>query len=258
MNIRKMSAIGVRFLAPARRGGSMRRGLGILLGAAMALGALGGMRMADAHECGDVNDPSTCEDTAVAPNWRDGYVPLFGLADRDDDQERREAQRWRDEYGCDAQHCVWVKQNSSVDGGAPTAVHAGTAADHSMFEVAHQSEDHREGTESNHDAHGGAIYADVCASSEEDTSYEGQAGACQDPSDTQVGVTLVDHNPCSTVLPYVSCTDEYHVVRPLDTDYTQQQLQNTASDTQAIADDPRGYLCGHHYPDGDDCVVPAP
>src|SRR5688572_21400750 len=158
----------------------------------MGLGMIVGPSGVSAHECADrptrpgAKAPVTneCEDTAVAPNWRDPYVPLFSLPDHEDEDQRRDAQRWRDEWGCDTQHCVWVKDNTSVDGGQPAGVHAGTAADHSMFEVAHQSEDHGS-AESNHDAHGGAIYLDVCLASEAGTSYEGQAGACTGPEDTQ-------------------------------------------------------------------------
>jgi hypothetical protein len=192
-----------------------------------------------------------CRDTPVAPNWRDPYVPVFGLEDHEDEEERRQAQRWRDEWGCDTQHCVWVKTNSSIDDGNPNAAHAGTAADHSMFEVAHESEDHGH-TEGNHDAHGGAVFVDVCLGSEEGTSYEGQAGSCRGPEDTQVGVVLMDHNPCGLILPYVACTDEYKILRPLDQEYNQRQIERIPDGIQLIADDPPRYLCGHH-PSGESC-----
>ena len=54
------------------------------------------------------------------------------------------------------------------------------------------------------------------------------------------------------------CTDEYKVVRPLDTEYTQAQMANTQEDTQAILDDPYLWLCGYEQYGGDECVVPQP
>ena len=104
-----------------------------------------------------------------------------------------------------------------------------------------------------HDAHGGATYVDVCLVENPESKY------CDDgPTDTQVGVTIMDHNSCGTVIPIVACTDEYKVVRPLDTEYTQAQMANSERDAQAIADDPYLWLCGYQEFGGDECVVPQP
>ncbi len=215
-----------------------------------------GVSVADAHQCETVDGEEHCDDTDMAPNWRDPYVPLFTLEDHEDEEQRRDAQRWRDEWGCKNQHCAWLHNDTSIqDDGKPGGVHGGTAADHSMFEVAHDSEDHGD-SESNHDAHGGAIYFDICLGSDEGTSYEGQAGECRSMEDSQVGVTLVDHNACGTVVPYVSCTDEYHIVRPLDAEYTDRQMENTQRDAAYMAEDPERYACGYG-PGSEDCPVKA-
>lgn len=243
---------------------------GAVIGATFILGGA-----ASAHECGyDPENPEACRDTPVMPNWRGTYIPLFELEDREDEQQRYDAQRWRDE--CDkgdetapagqgyesSQQCAWYYGGSSgfpgEDGGlAPNELHAGFAATHCfLFEFAHQCEDHNPNPdtaseEGIHDAHGGAIYVDVCLQPNPESKY------CNDGmSDTQVGVTIMDHNPCGTVVPIVACTDEYHVVRPLDSEYTQAQMDNSAESTQAILDDPYTYLCG--YEQYGDCVIPQP
>jgi hypothetical protein len=208
---------------------------------------------AAAHEC--TTDPDTgeetCGPTPVYPNWRPQYVPLFGANDTRCETEeckenRRDQQRWRDENGCENQYCSWNDVNTSVDDGSPMSVHAGMAADHSMFEAAHSSEGH--GTdEGNHDTHGGSVFADICVGSDAGTSYEGHSGACEDPSDTQIGANIIDHNPCGVPPPTlpVPCFDEYHVVRPLDSAYTMEQMEESQEQIGQILDDPGTYLCGY-------------
>jgi hypothetical protein len=204
-----------------------------------------------------------CKETPVVPNWRDNYIPLFDLEDRDDPNQRYEAQRWRDE--CEhhdqefAQQCAWYYGGTSLfpnedgSGNAPNELHAGVAATHCfLFEFAHQCEGHDEGLgESVHDAHGGAIYVDVCLEKNAESKYcrEGLA-------DTQVGVTILDHFPCGAPIPIAYCIDEYHVVRPFDSAYTQSQMENSGTATQAIVDDPHTYLCGFG-PGAEDCIAPA-
>lgn len=227
----------------------MRKRLAIVLAALTGLGILGLIpQAADAHTC----DPNTgeCEETPVIENWRGQYVPVFGLEDREDEQQRYDAQRWRDE--CDnQQQCAWVEGGNSATGGSPNELHVGYAASHCFLgEAAHQCEDHtgsgdpnnpREGV---HDAHGGAVYADVCLAQNNDPTTNKW---CDDGvEDTQVGVTIMDHNGCGTVVPIVACTDEYHVVRPADQAYTEAQMANTQEETAAIAGDPASYLCGTH------------
>jgi len=233
----------------------MRKRLAIVLAALTGLGILGLVpRAAEAHTC----DPNTgeCEDTPVMDNWRDQqYVPVFGLEDNQDEQQRYDAQRWRDE--CDGQqNCAWAYGGTSAfadeDGNrSPNEAHAGFAASHCFLgEAAHQCEDHtgsgdpdnpREGV---HDAHGGALYVDICLAQNNDPSTNKW---CDDGvEDTQVGVTIMDHNPCGLVVPIAACTDEYHVVRPADQAYTDAQMEDTAAAPGEIAGDPASYICGDH------------
>jgi len=203
-----------------------------------------------------------CKPTPVQPNWRDNYIPLFDLEDRDDPNQRYEAQRWRDE--CEhhdrefAQQCAWYYGGTSFfpnrdnDEMAPNEAHAGFAATHCfLFEFAHQCEDHDESYgESVHDAHGGALYVDVCLTRNPESRYCRQGMA-----DTQAGVTIMDHFPCGAPVPIVNCIDEYHVIRPFDAEYTGRQMENSQRDTQEIFDDPHRYLCGFG-PGAEECVVP--
>lgn len=250
----------------------MRRRIVLLLTVVAVLGLIGGIRVASAHECKDNNpdDPRKCQDSKMVPNWRGNYIPLFepeGIRCETEEcqEKRRQEQRWRDEWGCDAQWCIWVKVQSDVEGDKPQSVHAGTAADHSMTEVAHESEGHQPVTpytaEGNHDTHGGSIYADICLGSDDNTSYQDQPGACSDPDDTQVGMNIVDHFPCGRIAPVYSCTDEYHVVRPLDPTYTQNQMTASVAEIQGIASDPDTWVCGYATsPQGPECrnTVPNP
>lgn len=236
----------------------------------VAAGLLAGLGTASAHECAP-GEPEPCHPTPVYPNWRPPYVPLFGVNDthcettdqgevteEECKENRHEAQRWRDEWGCDTQWCIWAKIQFSVDDDRkPQSVHAGTAADHSMTEGFHSSEGH--GTaEGNHDSHGGSIYADVCLASDAGTSYDGQAGACERPEDTQVGINIMDHNPCGVFIPIVACTDEYHVIRPLDLPYTMEQMEESGQQAGRLVT-PEGrddYVCGYQDP-GSDYPVPC-
>lgn len=247
-----------------------------MLAATVVMGTLLLGGSASAHECTD-SDPQTepnpeeCHETPVMPNWRGTYIPLFDIEDREDEAQRYDAQRWRDECSNgdpnspsyqSRQQCAWFYGGTSGfaddDGGlAPNEAHAGFAATHCfLFEFAHQCSDGHDGSvqgEGVHDAHGGALYVDVCLQPNPESKY------CNDGmKDTQVGVTIMDHNPCGTVVPIVACTDEYKVVRPLDTEYTQAQMANTQEDTQAILDDPYLWLCGYGQYGGDECVVPQP
>jgi hypothetical protein len=217
--------------------------------------------VATAEKAGKKKKP-VCKETPVQPNWRDNYIPLFDLQDRDDPRQRYEAQRWRDE--CEhhdrefAQQCAWYYGGTSFfpnrdnDEMSPNEAHAGFAATHCfLFEFAHQCEDHDESYgESVHDAHGGALYLDVCLTRNAESRYCQQGMA-----DTQVGLTIMDHFPCGAPVPIVNCIDEYHVVRPFDTEYTSAQFDNTQRDTQEVVDDPHRYLCGFG-PGAEDCMVP--
>ena len=204
-----------------------------------------------------------CKPTPVMPNWRDGFVPLFDLEDRDDPNQRYEAQRWRDE--CEhhdrewSQQCAWYYGGTSgfanEENGetAPNEAHVGFAATHCfLFEFAHQCEGHDESLgESVHDAHGGALYADVCLERNSESHY------CQlGLTDTQFGVTVMDHFPCGGPVPIYQCTDEYHVIRPFDTEYTQEQMADSQRDAQEIPADPHRYLCGFG-PGAEECMVPV-
>lgn len=182
-----------------------------------------------------------CGPTDVYPNWRDNFVPLFDLADRDDEQQKRDAQRWRDENGCENQFCIWANPSGSVDDPeGPATLHAGMAGEHALGEAAHSDENHSDTEFGNHDSHGGSIYADVCLGTDNGTSYEDNAGACEDMYDTQVGITVVDHLTCPA-----GCADEYHVIRPLDAEYTQEQANDSQRDIGEIAADPQRYICGY-------------
>lgn len=244
----------------------------LILVSILALFALGSAIVAHAHSCEE--DPGTgeerCEETPVMPNWRDGnYVPLFDI-DREDEQERYNAQRWRDECGGydgdgnyrSDQQCTWVRAGTSLfpnpDAGqgqpAPNEVHAGHAASHCfLFEFAHQCEDHLEpGREGSHDAHGGAAYVDVCLTANPESKY------CDDgPTDTQAGVTIMDHNACGVIVPIAACTDEYHLIRPLDTEFTTWQMEQSAAYIQRIVDDPELYLCGYREYRSGNPICPA-
>ncbi|HEX9712864.1 MAG TPA: hypothetical protein VGB52_10000 [Actinomycetota bacterium] len=232
----------------------------MLLLAVLAVTMLGFGR-AQAHECtydgeerGEGNQVE-CHESPAAPNWRDGnYVPLFDLEDRDDGEQRKDAQRWRDEcsyYREDGsyesnQNCAWVDAGNSTfprygeDG--PNEMHAGFAASHCfLFEFAHDCSDHdaRYG-ESVHDKHGGATYVDVCLASQHESKY------CDDGmTDTQVGLTIMDHNACGVIVPIVACIDEYHVIRPFDQAYTEEQMADSQEYIPRILEDPELYLCGY-------------
>lgn len=247
----------------------------ILFAVVFAVAALGFAGIAGAHECTyDGDQPETgneveCHESPAAPNWRDGnYVPLFDLENRDDPEQRKDAQRWREEcqgydeagnYHSD-QQCLWVRggtsffPNRDVFGNAPNELHVGFAASHCfLFEFAHQCEDHdaRRG-EGVHDKHGGAIYADVCATENAQSKY------CDDGmTDTQAGLTIMDHNPCGLIVPIVACIDEYHVIRPLDTEYTQDQMQDSQDYLPRIVEDPELYLCGYEQYRGGLPVCPG-
>ena len=182
-----------------------------------------------------------CGPTDVYPNWRDNVVPLFDLEDRDDEQQKRDAQRWRDENGCEKQFCIWANPSGSVDDEAgPGTLHAGMAGEHALGEAAHSDEGHTDDEFGNHDSHGGSIYADICLGTDAGTSYEDHAGACEDMYDSQVGIVVVDHLTCPA-----GCMDEYHVIRPTDPAFTQGQLADSQRDIGEIAADPQRYACGY-------------
>ena len=259
----------------------MRRKLAFLFVPALLAGLLVGIGSAQAHQCEQTkkNKPAECRDTEVYPDWRPNYVPLFDLPDRDGEdgeQQRYDAQRWRDECDDDdgdgveeqRQQCQWLYGGTSVqDHGTdgeeetiplpeelsglpapvaapplpiprPNELHAGYAANHCFLaEGAHDCDNH--GTENEfatHDSHGGAIYADVCLSTNPDSRL------CDDGmQDTQAGVTVVDHLPC----PF-GCFDEYHVVRPFDWEYTKDQMADSQAALETISGDPQGYVCGYN------------
>jgi hypothetical protein len=218
-----------------------------------------GIRSADAHQCPDpyAPDDPACHETAVYPDWRPNYVPLFDLSDRDGEageQQRYDAQRWRDECNNDGeyrQECAWFYGGQSAqsyegsDDGLPrpNEAHAGFAATHCFLaEGAHDCDAHGEESEfDTHDSHGGALYVDVCLTENPDSKY------CDDGlEDNQAGVTIVDHLDCPA-----GCFDEYHVVRPLDVAYTEEQTQDSVDAVGVIVDDPVAHLCG--YPDHSNC-----
>jgi hypothetical protein len=189
----------------------------------------------------------------VYEDWRPNYVPLFDLPDRDEqgegtegERQRRDAQRWREECANgdqERQQCAWyyggfsvVPYDTDVDGPRPNEVHVGFAANHCFLaEAAHDCDSHEDNEFGTHDSHGGAIYADVCLSQNPDSKY------CDDGlTDTQVGVTIVDHLTCP-----MGCADEYHVVRPFDIDYTERQMEGSQEAIARIAADPVRHVCGH-------------
>ncbi len=237
----------------------MRRKLATLLMLTLTAGMFVGIRAASAHQCPDgyAPDDPECQETAVYDDWRPNYVPLFDLSDREDqadggagEQQRYDAQRWRDECNNGDQYrqqCAWVYGGQSVQpyddsdpAGStprPNELHVGYAANHCFLaEGAHDCDNHGDDNEfDTHDSHGGALYADVCLSANPDSKY------CDDgPEDTQAGVTIVDHLGC----PF-GCFDEYHVVRPLDTAHTQDQMADSATAIEGIANDPQRHLCGY-------------
>jgi hypothetical protein len=249
----------------------MRRYAVVVAMLVVAAGVLGvSLRDAVAHECDKPKHgqrTEACHPTPLVHGWRGSFVPLFGVngvrcdnADPSCYDRRSREQRWREEWGCDTQYCFWLKWGQSapaISDGNPQSLHAGMAADHSMTEAAHESSYHGPG-ESNHKAHGGSAYADICVASDKGTSYQHQPGACTGPKDTQVGFNVVDHDPCG--LPVnprkptdvgipIPCSDEYHVVRPLDTPYTQQQMAESQAETQRYANNPQEWLCGYRYKD---------
>jgi hypothetical protein len=242
----------------------MHRKLAALLITTMVGAVLVGTQVASAHECPDEYDPNdkACKETQVYDDWRPNYVPLFDLAGRDGEegeQQRYDAQRWRDECHDDGeyrQQCGWYHGGNSAlfyeetDGhedhdhgddphvplSRPNELHVGYAATHCFLaEGAHDCDRHGQSEFDTHDSHGGAIYVDVCISENQDSKY------CDDGlKDTQAGVTIVDHLTCPA-----GCFDEYHVVRPFDQAYTEQQMANSAVAIERIASDPQRHLCGY-------------
>jgi hypothetical protein len=245
----------------------MRHKIGALLLLTITAALLVGIQAASAHQCPNDYEPDDpeCQETAVYDDWRPNYVPLFDLSDRDGEtgeQQRYDAQRWRDECNKDGeyhQQCLWMYGGQSIirypetddhhEGEEPSIfdslftrpneVHVGYAATHCFLaEGAHDCDRHGAANEfDTHDSHGGALYADVCLSPNSESKY------CEEGmSDTQAGVTIVDHLTCP-----LGCFDEYHVVRPLDTEYTQEQMDDSAVAIERAASDPQRHLCG--YPD---------
>ena len=241
----------------------MRTRLAVFLLAAITTGVLaviGAVGTASAHQCpeGDTTSPE-CHETPVYDDWRPNYIPLFDLAGREygdgssAEEERYDAQRWRDEcatYDADGQvqerqQCAWfyggtslVPRDTDSEGEPPrpNELHFGYAANHCFLaEGAHDCDSHEETEFGTHDPHGGAIYVDICLSENPDSKY------CDDGlEDTQAGVTIVDHLTCP-----MGCFDEYHVVRPFDTAYTQEQMDGSAQAIDGIAQDPVRHLCGY-------------
>jgi hypothetical protein len=223
----------------------MRRKLALVVSVLLTAPVMIGVgQQAMAHQCTN-DDPPECHDTPVYEDWRPNYVPLFDLTERDDEQ-RRNAQRWREECrngDQERQQCAWFYGGTSarpyptdVDNPRPNEVHVGYAANHCFLaEAAHDCDSHEDNEFGTHDPHGGAIYADVCLATNPDSKY------CDDGlEDTQVGVTVVDHLPCP-----LGCADEYHLVRPFDTEYTNEQMEDSQEATARIAADPVRHLCGH-------------
>ena len=222
--------------------------------------------IAGAHQC-DEGTQDNCEDTAVADDYRPNYVPLFDLADREygdpasDSDGRNDAQRWRHECANDGeerQQCAWIYGGQSIqeyesdegredaDGNTepedtllprPNELHAGYSANHCFLaEGAHDCDRHdNTGEFGTHDSHGGALFVDVCLSTNPDSRW------CDDGvEDTQVGVIILDHLSCP-----VGCFDEYHVVRPLDPEYTEKQMDGTVDAVEQISEDPEGHIVGY-------------
>lgn len=243
----------------------MRRKLAALLMLTMVGALLVGIQSASAHQCEEdyPSEDAECEETAVYDDWRPNYVPLFDLADRDQqedgsdgEQQRYDAQRWRDECNNDGeyrQQCLWLyggqsivpDENSDPEGydaidgifSRPNELHFGYSATHCFLaEGAHDCDRHGSGSEfDTHDSHGGALYADVCLSANDNSKY------CDEGlKDTQAGVTIVDHLTCP-----MGCFDEYHVVRPFDQEYTEEQMADSVAATEAAASDPQRHICGY-------------
>lgn len=231
----------------------MRRKLAALLMLTLAGGLFVGIRAAEAHQCPDgtqPNDPN-CQETGVYRDWRDNYVPLFDLSDRDGEdgeQQRYDAQRWRDECNSRNQYdqqCQWSRGGQSLSPSEtdaegslprPNEWHVGYAANHCFLaEAAHDCDGHANDEFGTHDSHGGAVYVDICLATNPDSKY------CDEGlKDTQAGVTIVDHLTCP-----MGCFDEYHVVRPLDTEYTEQQMANSQTALEGIVTDPQRHVCGY-------------
>jgi hypothetical protein len=245
----------------------MRR-TGVVLAAVLfAAGLVGGLRAASADECPDGPDSPGCDETRVFPDYRPNVIPAFDLADREDadgqgEQQRHDAQRWRAECEDDGeyrQYCGWLYGGQSAfryptddptDPNEPedqiltppNELHAGFAATHCFLaEAAHDCDAHGTNEFDTHDSHGGALYADVCLAQSDDSYW------CDDGlQDNQAGVTVVDHLTCP-----IGCFDEYHVVRPLDPAYTQEQMDDSVAAVQQHATDPYTYVCG--YPGSTAC-----
>lgn len=213
-----------------------------------------------AHQCPNGDTSKKCEETAVYPDWRPNYIPLFDLPDRDEqgegtegERQRKEAQRWReckDPEDGEQQQCGWVKGGQSVkpyptdtDRQRPNELHVGYAASHCFLaELAHDCDRHSDEDEfETHDSHGGAVYADVCLAENPDGTR------CNDGmKDTQAGVTIVDHLTCP-----MGCMDEYHVIRPFDGEYTADQMGDSAAAIETIAADPQRHVCGYEEYDSE-------
>lgn len=228
----------------------MRRKLAALLVLTMTGALFVGIQAVQAHQCVD-EDETNCHETQVYDDWRPNYVPLFDLADREGDggeQQRYDAQRWRDECNNGDQYrqqCAWAYGGQSVssygtdpESGTPrpNEWHVGYAANHCFLaETQHDCDSHEDNEFGTHDSHGGALYADVCLSENPHSKY------CDDGlKDTQAGVTIVDHLTCP-----MGCFDEYHVVRPFDTEYTETQMTNSVEAVEVVTNDPQGHLCGY-------------
>jgi hypothetical protein len=139
----------------------MRRKIALLVPVVMAAGLVVGVSQALAHQCTEA-DPPECRETEVYEDWRPNYVPLFDLAEReeqgegtDGEQQRRDAQRWREECaddGQERQQCQWFYGGTSatpyptdVDNPRPNEVHAGYAANHCFLaEAAHDCDNHED------------------------------------------------------------------------------------------------------------------
>jgi hypothetical protein len=218
------------------------------------------MKVAPAHTCPANGDPGDdqCQDTETVDNWRGSYLPLFEPIDREDGDARWGYQRWHLE--CDNQQfCLWQEFGTSAfatDGEelpSPNEVHIGMAGSHCfLFEAQHDCSDHAASpngdTNRVHDAHGGAIFIDLCLTPNTDSS-QGDNLCANGQQDTVVGVTLIDHNGCGIFVPVAACTDEYHIWKPFDPDYTVAQMERSQAAFQALMDDPQtwmvNYFCGN-------------
>jgi hypothetical protein len=233
----------------------------IVLLLAVIAAALGVNGAAIAHQCEENGDPAgqECQNTPPVDNWRDSYVPLFEPLDREDGDARYGYQRWHEE--CDNQQmCGWAEGGTSFFSPdwapdeqypTPNELHVGFAATHCfLFEAQHDCSDHAPGPDSSdpvHDSHGGAIFIDLCVTPNPDSSQGG--GHCTNGlPDTTVGLLIVDHNSCGIFVPIASCTDEYHIWKPFDPDYTMAQMARSQAAFEALMDDPQtwlvNYFCG--------------